>query len=80
MAELKSYKEAMLLDVWMKAMRSKIEALELNHTWDLVELLLGKVALGCKWVYQGKLKSDGTLERNNARLVFHGNNQIEGID
>ena len=80
MAELKSYKEAMLLDVWMKAMRSEIEALELNHTWDLVELPLGKVALGCKWVYQEKLKADRTLERYKARLVFHGKNQIEGIN
>lgn len=80
MAETKSYKEAMLLDVWMKAMWSKIETLELNHTWDLVELPLGKVALGYKWVYRGKLKADGTLERYKERLVFHGNNQIEGID
>lgn len=61
-------------------MRHEIDALELNHTWDLVELPPGKVALGCKWVYRIKLKADGTLERHKSRLVVLGNNQIKGID
>lgn len=40
----------------------------------------GKVALGCKWVYQIKLRADGTIERHKSRLMFLGNNQVEGID
>lgn len=80
MVELHSYKEAVLLDVWKKAMRFEIDALELNKTWDLVELPPGKIALGCKWVFRIKLKADGTLERYKARLVVLGNKQIEGID
>lgn len=61
-------------------MRFEIDALELNKTWDLQPLPLGKVALGCKWVFRIKLKADGTLERYKARLVVLGNNQIKGID
>lgn len=78
--EPRSFKEAVLHDVWKKAMRFEIDALELNKTWDLVPLPPGKTALGCKWVFWIKLKADGTLERYKARLVVLGNNQVEGID
>ena len=75
-----SFKEAVLLDVWKKAMRFEIDALELNKTWELVPLPPGKTALGCKWVFRIKLKAYGTLERYKARLVILGNHQVEGID
>lgn len=39
-----------------------------------------KKALGCKWDYKIKLKSDGTVERYKARLVILGKKQIEGED
>lgn len=61
-------------------MCSEIDALELNETWTLEKLPLGAKALGSKWVYRLKFKSDGTLERHKARLVALGNHQKEGID
>lgn len=58
----KSYKEAIKDKVWNDAMTHEYDALVLNHTWDLEELPPGKIALGCKWVYNIKLRSHGTLE------------------
>ena len=39
---------------WMGAMVEEIQSLHKNQTWDLVELLEGKRAIGCKWVYKKK--------------------------
>lgn len=39
-----------------------------------------KIAIGCKWVYKVKRKSDGTIERHKARLVAKGYTQQHRID
>lgn len=51
-----------------------------NDTWDLVDLPRDKKALGCKWVFTIKYRSDGSIERFKARLVVFGNRQTEGLD
>ncbi|KAL4324423.1 hypothetical protein GQ457_11G022250 [Hibiscus cannabinus] len=78
--EPKSYKQAILHDCWKTTMSEEISALERNNTWELVPLPEGKQAIGCKWVYKTKLKSDGSLERYKARLVAKGYTQQPGID
>ena len=49
-------------------------------SWDLVDLPSGKFAIGCKWVYKIKNRSDGTVDRYKARLVARGFTQEYGID
>ena len=57
-----------------------MNALERNQTWDIVELPKGKRAIGCKWMYTVKYKTDGNLERYKARLVAKGFTQTHGKD
>ncbi|KAK3021080.1 hypothetical protein RJ639_046101 [Escallonia herrerae] len=75
-----TFSEAVKDERWREAMKSEIQALENNETWEIEDLRPGKKALGCKWVYKIKYNSDGTVERNKARLVIFGNHQIERID
>ncbi|GKF92706.1 ribonuclease H-like domain-containing protein, partial [Tanacetum coccineum] len=51
-----------------------------NNTWDIIDLPVGRKAIGSKWVWKIKYKSDGEIERYKARLVANGFNQREGID
>jgi len=61
-------------------MKEEPNALEQNHTWNVTSLPLGKTAIGCKWIYKIKYKSDGSIERYKVRFVAKGYNQIEGLD
>lgn len=40
----------------------------------------GKSFIGCRWVYKVKTRSDGTLEKDRARLVAKGYAQEYGVD
>ena len=76
----KDSNEALTIPHWKQAMTEELEALEKNHTWDIVPLPPLKRPTGCKWVFTIKYLSDGRIERYKARLVAQGYNQVYGID
>ncbi|MCH91817.1 retrotransposon protein putative Ty1-copia subclass, partial [Trifolium medium] len=39
---------------WLKAVNDEMHSFEKNHTWELVQLLKGKRAVGCKWIFKKK--------------------------
>ena len=61
-------------------MKEELDALHKTGTWDMVDLPSGKSAIGCKWVYKIKTRSDDTVDRYKARLVARGFTQEYGID
>ncbi|GJU79639.1 putative mitochondrial protein [Tanacetum coccineum] len=48
-------------------MNKELQALEVNHTWELVLLPPGKIPIGCKWVYGIMFHANSNIERFKAR-------------
>lgn len=47
----------------------EMQALEKNNTWQITELPPRKRIVGCKWISTVKHKTDGSIERFEARLA-----------
>ena len=67
-------------DLWKKVVRSEMDSVMSNRTWEITDRLYGCKPLGCKCVFKKKLRPDGTIERYKARLVAKGYTQKEGED
>jgi hypothetical protein len=59
-------------DYWKEAVRSEMDSIMSNGTWEVVERSYGCKPVGCKWVFKKKLRPDGTIEKYKARLVAKG--------
>ncbi|GJY54836.1 retrotransposon protein, putative, ty1-copia subclass, partial [Tanacetum coccineum] len=57
---------------WKEAIKSEIDSILQNHTWDLVDLPPGCKPLGYKWIFKKKMRADGTIDKYKARLVIKG--------
>ncbi|GJY40570.1 retrovirus-related pol polyprotein from transposon TNT 1-94 [Tanacetum coccineum] len=78
-----SYREAVTSSEgqqWREAIKSEIESILQNHTWELVDLPPGCKPLGYKWIFKKKMKADGTVDKYKARVVIQGFRQREGLD
>jgi hypothetical protein len=67
-------------DYWKEAVRSEMDSIMSNGTWEVVERPYGCKPVGCKWVLKKKLRPDGTIDKYKARLVAKGYTQKEGED
>ncbi|GJW44021.1 putative ribonuclease H-like domain-containing protein [Tanacetum coccineum] len=65
---------------WVEAMQEELLQFKLQQVWILVDLPIGKRAIGTKWVFKNKKDERGIVIRNKARLVAQGHRQEEGID
>ncbi|GJV05172.1 putative ribonuclease H-like domain-containing protein, partial [Tanacetum coccineum] len=60
--------------------KSQSTAKQKVKVWKLVDLPIGKRAIGTKWVFRNKKDKRGIVIRNKARLVAQRHRQEEGID
>jgi len=58
-SEPKTVKQTLFDSNWHAAMKDEFEALQKNHTWDLVPLPPNRTAIGYKWVFRIKENADG---------------------
>ena len=65
---------------WFKAMQEEYQALQNNHTWDLVLPSEPVKVVGNKWIFKIKYHADGTISRYKAMLVAKGFHQTQGVD
>ncbi|GJY10086.1 putative ribonuclease H-like domain-containing protein [Tanacetum coccineum] len=65
---------------WVEEMQEELLQFKLQQVWILVDLPIGKRAIGIKWVFGNKKDKRGIVIRNKARLVAQGHRQEEGID
>jgi hypothetical protein len=58
-------------DHWKEVVRSEMDSIMSNRTWEVVECPYGCKPVGCKWVLKNKLRPDGTIDKYKAILVSH---------
>ena len=56
-----------------------MQALDDNGTWNLIQLPVGKKAIGCRWVFAIKVNPNGFVARLKAQLVAKGYAQTYGV-
>ena len=61
-------------------MKSEMDSIHQNQTWELVELPAGRKPLPCKWVFRYKYVTDSNKAKYKARLVEKGFKQEHGVD
>jgi hypothetical protein len=75
-----TYLGASKVEHWKKAMNIELDALTKTGTWKIVYLPLNIQPIGRRWVYKVKYRSNGSIERYNARLVAKGYTQLESLN
>ena len=75
-----SYIEAAHEEVWRRAMREEMLAINKNNTWELVISPPNCRPIGLKWIFKLKKNPQGEVIKHKARLVVKGYSQRKGID
>jgi hypothetical protein len=67
-------------EYWREAVRSEMDSIISNGTWEITDLPAGCKPVGCKWIFRRKRRPDGTIEKYKARLVAKGFTQKKEED
>ena len=75
-----TYLEAAQDEVWRKAMKEEMMAIDQSNTWELKFPPSKCKSIGLKWIFKLKKNPKGEIIRHKARLVVKGYSQRKGID
>ena len=75
-----SYTEAASEEVWIRAMREEMLAIDRNDTWELEIPPPNCRPIGLKWIFKLKKNPHGDIIKHKARLVVKGYSQRKGVD
>jgi hypothetical protein len=64
-------------DDWKEAVRSEMDSILSNETWELVDRSYGCKHVDWKWVFSKELRPDGTIDEHKVRLVAKSYTQKE---
>jgi hypothetical protein len=67
-------------EYWREVVRSEMDSIISNVTWEITDLPAGCKPVGCKWIFRRKRRPDGTIEKYKARLVAKGFTQKKEED
>ena len=75
-----SYTEAAGEEVWMRAMREEMLAIDRNDTWELEIPPPNCRPIGLKWIFKLKKNPQGVIVKYKARLVVKDYSQRKRLD
>ena len=78
--ELLSYIETAHEEVWRRAMREEMLAIDKNNTWELEIPPPNCRPIGLKWIFKLKKNPQGEVIKDKALLLVKGYSQRKGID
>jgi hypothetical protein len=67
-------------DKCIEVVQDEYNLLLINKTWAFTKLPKGKHAIGCKWIFHIKTKSNGSIYCHKTCLVAKGYTQVFGVD
>ena len=74
--EPSTYVEAAREEVWKRAIKEEMEAIDRNQTWELVVPPPNCRPIGLKWLFKIKKSAKAEILRYKARLVVKGYSQL----
>ena len=66
--------------LWKEAIRTELDSILKNQTWELVDLPSRAKPIGYKWIFKRKYLPDDSIEKYKARLVAKGFSQKQNVD
>jgi hypothetical protein len=64
---------------WLGAMKFKIESMNANQVWNLVDPIDGVRQMECKWIFKKKIDMDRNVHIHKVRLVAKRLKQIQCV-
>ena len=66
--------------LWKEAIKTELDSILKNQTWELVDLSYGAKPIGYKWIFKRKYFPNGSIKKYKARLVAKGFSQKQNVD